>query len=162
MDLTRAALVKEIQSSREFLERSTRVLTESESSFVPIKTSGVMSSAQHLAHIAHTIEWFLEGAFRKEGFDMNFERHAAQVAEIKSIKDARAHVNHAYNALITALESKSDSDWQHPIAAGPIMGGEPRWHIISAVVDHTAHHRGALTVYSRLSGKVPLMPYMES
>jgi uncharacterized damage-inducible protein DinB len=27
------------------------------------------------------------------------------------------------------------------------------------MVEHTAHHRGALTVYSRLLGKVPLMPY---
>jgi uncharacterized damage-inducible protein DinB len=26
-------------------------------------------------------------------------------------------------------------------------------------VEHTAHHRGALTVYSRLLGKVPPMPY---
>jgi hypothetical protein len=27
--------------------------------------------------------------------------------------------------------------------------------------DHTAHHRGALTVYSRLLGKVPKMPYAD-
>jgi len=28
------------------------------------------------------------------------------------------------------------------------------------MVEHTAHHRGALTVYSRVLGKVPAMPYM--
>jgi hypothetical protein len=27
------------------------------------------------------------------------------------------------------------------------------------MVEHTAHHRGALTAYSRLLGKVPPMPY---
>jgi uncharacterized damage-inducible protein DinB len=27
------------------------------------------------------------------------------------------------------------------------------------MVEHTAHHRGALTVYSRKLGKVPPMPY---
>jgi uncharacterized damage-inducible protein DinB len=41
------------------------------------------------------------------------------------------------------------------------MGGVPRWSVVSAISDHTAHHRGALTVYSRLLGKVPVMPYAE-
>ena len=33
--------------------------------------------------------------------------------------------------------------------------------IASAITDHTAHHRGALTVYARVSGLVPPMPYMD-
>jgi uncharacterized damage-inducible protein DinB len=33
--------------------------------------------------------------------------------------------------------------------------------IFGAITDHTAHHRGALTVYARLNGIVPPMPYME-
>jgi uncharacterized damage-inducible protein DinB len=41
------------------------------------------------------------------------------------------------------------------------MGGEPISSIVGAISDHTAHHRGALTVYSRLLGKTPLMPYVE-
>ncbi len=31
--------------------------------------------------------------------------------------------------------------------------------MISAITDHTSHHRGALSVYARLLGKVPAMPY---
>ena len=42
---------------------------------------------------------------------------------------------------------------------GPIMGGLPRMAIFGAITDHTAHHRGALTVYARLQGVVPPMPY---
>jgi uncharacterized damage-inducible protein DinB len=42
-----------------------------------------------------------------------------------------------------------------------VMGGAPRYAVISAIEDHTAHHRGALTVYSRLRGHVPTMPYMD-
>jgi uncharacterized damage-inducible protein DinB len=42
------------------------------------------------------------------------------------------------------------------------MGGLPKHAIWTAVLDHTAHHRGALTVYSRLLGKVPAMPYMDA
>ena len=31
--------------------------------------------------------------------------------------------------------------------------------IVAAMADHTSHHRGALTVYARLRGKTPAMPY---
>ena len=48
-----------------------------------------------------------------------------------------------------------------PLPPGPIMGGQPRLAIFGALTDHSAHHRGALTVYSRLLGKVPPMPYMD-
>ena len=40
------------------------------------------------------------------------------------------------------------------------MGGQPVSDVFWGLVDHTAHHRGALTVYARLLGKVPPMPYM--
>jgi uncharacterized damage-inducible protein DinB len=39
------------------------------------------------------------------------------------------------------------------------MGGMPRESIIGGIVDHTAHHRGALSVYARLVGREPAMPY---
>jgi uncharacterized damage-inducible protein DinB len=42
------------------------------------------------------------------------------------------------------------------------MGGLPRCTILNALTDHTAHHRGALSVYARLLGLVPPMPYMDT
>jgi uncharacterized damage-inducible protein DinB len=42
------------------------------------------------------------------------------------------------------------------------MGGVPRMAIFGAITDHTAHHRGALTVYARLAGAVPPMPYADA
>jgi uncharacterized damage-inducible protein DinB len=39
------------------------------------------------------------------------------------------------------------------------MGGQPISDIVWGMVEHTAHHRGALTVYSRQLGKIPVMPY---
>jgi uncharacterized damage-inducible protein DinB len=41
------------------------------------------------------------------------------------------------------------------------MGGLPKKSIFGGITDHTAHHRGALTVYARLKGIVPPMPYMD-
>jgi len=37
--------------------------------------------------------------------------------------------------------------------------GAPRAAVVSGIADHTAHHRGALSVYARLIGKEPPMPY---
>ena len=41
------------------------------------------------------------------------------------------------------------------------MPGLPKFTIVPGIDEHTAHHRGALTVYSRLLGLTPPMPYME-
>jgi uncharacterized damage-inducible protein DinB len=40
-----------------------------------------------------------------------------------------------------------------------VMAGQPIGNIVWGMVEHTAHHRGALSVYSRLLGKTPPMPY---
>ena len=56
------------------------------------------------------------------------------------------------------LQHCADCDGALP--EGPVMGGQPRFTIFGAITDHTTHHRGALTVYSRLRGHVPAMPYM--
>jgi len=48
-----------------------------------------------------------------------------------------------------------------PLPAGPGVGGAPAMAVVYAIQDHSAHHRGALTVYSRLVGKTPIMPYGE-
>ena len=47
-----------------------------------------------------------------------------------------------------------------PLPKDGIMGGAPRMAIVGGIIDHTAHHRGALSVYARLRGKAPAMPYM--
>lgn len=152
-------LISELKASREFFERSTRNLSEEDSAFSPAQ--GSMTVAQQVAHAASTIEWLLEGAFSATGFDLDFESHAKQVASVTSLKDARAWLDRAYAAAFEKLSVSSESDLSHPMAAGPIMGGEPRSGAFLGIVEHTAHHRGALTVYTRLLGKVPPMPYMD-
>ena len=73
MSLAKNALM-ELDSAHQYFSRSTRMLGESHSTFLP--APGMMTAAQQVAHAAHTIEWFIEGAFRPEGFDTNWEAHA--------------------------------------------------------------------------------------
>ena len=158
MSLAQQALTA-LGSAQEFFSRSTRNLTEEHSTVAP--APGMMTAAQQVAHAAQTIDWFIEGAFRPEGFDTDFDAHAKAIEPYTPLAEARAWFDRAVAAAKVTLSSKSDAELTAPIAAGPIMGGAPRMAIVSAITDHTAHHRGALTVYARLSGVVPPMPYAD-
>ena len=84
-----------------------------------------------------------------------------ELAKVDSLTSAREWFAKSTDKLADALNSKSAEELQAPLPDGPIMGGQPRLSIVSAITDHNAHHRGALTVYSRLLGKTAAMPYME-
>jgi uncharacterized damage-inducible protein DinB len=147
----------QLAASKEFFERSTRVLDEADSEFRP--REGMMTAAQQVAHTAQTLDWFIEGASRREGFDLDFEKHAKALAAVTSLATARQMLETAYANAIQFIRSRSPEDLARPLSPGPVMGGQPISDIVWAMVEHTAHHRGALTVYSRSLGKVPPMPY---
>src|SRR5271157_2062514 len=147
----------QLLASKEFFERSTGVLDEADSGFRP--RDGMMTVAQQVAHTAQTLDWFIEGASRPEGFDLDFEKHARALAGVTSLAAARQTLETAYANAIHFLRSRSPEDLSQPLPPGPVMGGQPISDIVWSMVEHTAHHRGALTVYSRLLGKLPPMPY---
>ena len=157
MSLAQQAIA-ELTNAHEFFNRSTGSLTEAHSGYAPVE--GMMTAAQQVAHAAQTIEWFMEGAFRPEGFDMDFEGHAKVFMAVDSLTAARAWFEKAVAGAKTVLAGKSDGDMMASLPPGPIMGGAPRIAVISAITDHTAHHRGALTVYARMNKIVPPMLYM--
>lgn len=147
----------QLLASKEFFERSTRVLEEADSEFRP--REGQMTVAQQVAHTAQTLDWFVEGASRPEGFDLDFEKHAKALAGVTSLAAARQTLETAFTNAIQFIRARSPQELAGPLPPGPVMGGQPISDIVWSMVEHTAHHRGALTVYSRLLGKVPVMPY---
>ena len=149
----------ELDAAVEYFNRSTAALTEADASFTP--TDGTFTTAQQVAHAAQTIDWFIEGAFRPDGFDMDFEAHDRKVRDVTTLSEARAWFGKSVASAKQTIDAKSDDEWGHALPAGPVMGGAPRAAVFGAITDHTAHHRGALTVYARLQGKTPPMPYMD-
>ncbi len=147
----------QLLASQSFFERSTSVLEESDSEFRP--QADMMTVAQQVAHAAQTLDWFVEGASKPEGFDLDFEKHAKALAGVTSLAAARKMLETAYANAIMFISTRGPEGLAQALPAGPVMGGQPVSDIVWAMVEHTAHHRGALTVYSRLLGKVPLMPY---
>jgi uncharacterized damage-inducible protein DinB len=148
---------KQLLASKDFFDRSTSVLDEADSSFRP--REGMMTAAQLVAHVAQTLDWFIEGASRPGGFDLDFAKHAAALGQVTSLTAARKALESAYANAIQFLRSRGAEGLAQPLPPGPVMGGQPISDIVWAMVEHTAHHRGALTVYSRELGKVPAMPY---
>jgi len=145
--------------SEQFFERSTRCLTEEDSYYRPAE--GIWTVAQQVAHAAQTVDWFIEGASRPEGFDLDFEKLGVAIRGVTSLTEARKWMATAYENARKFFEGKTDDELLRPLPPGPVMGGVPILGIVGAITDHSAHHRGALTIYSRLLGKTPIMPYAE-
>ncbi len=158
--MNKEAMKAEQSQMKEYFERSTRVLAEEDSKFAP--KPEMFTAAQVVAHAAQTVEWFFEGAFAQGGFNTDFEGLDKQVRKTTSLKAARSWMERACTAADKAIAAHTEAEWAQALPEGPIMGGLPRFAIFKALTDHTAHHRGALAVYARLLGKVPLMPYMET
>jgi len=149
---------QQLLASQDFFNRSTRALEESDSGFRP--QEGMMTAAQQVAHAAQTLNWFIEGASRSEGFDLDFAKHAQELEAVTSLAAARQMLDTAYGNAVQFLRSRTAEDLAKRLPQGPVMGGQPISEIVWAMVEHTAHHRGALTVYTRMLGKIPPMPYM--
>lgn len=144
-------------ASKDFFNRSTRVLEEADSGFRP--QPDMMTAAQQVAHVAQTLDWFIQGVSRPEGFDLNFGEHATALQKVTSLAAARQMLDKAYDNAVAFLRARTPEELAKPLPEGPIMGGQPTSDIVWGMLEHTAHHRGALTVYSRMLGKVPPMPY---
>jgi len=148
-----------IRQSLKFFSKTLSVFSEDDSTYCPI--AGQFTVAQQVAHVAQTIDWFMVGGFSDDGFDLDFAAHQAVVRDEKSLQNALIWLAKSVDAAAAILNEVSSEEMMEPIAAGPIMAGEPRAAIIAAIAEHTAHHRGSLAVYARLRGYTPPIPYMD-
>jgi len=155
--MTAEILVAELTSMEEFFNRSTRPLAEEHSNYKPHEA--LYTVAQQVAHAGITIEWLVDGALSPSGFNMDFEKDIAEAMSFTSLAAARARLKTAFENARKRVAENPDV-WATDFPPNPIMPGK-KANAIYACTDHTAHHRGALTVYTRMLGLVPPMPYME-
>jgi hypothetical protein len=113
----------QLLASKDYFARSTRVLEESDSSFRP--HDAMMTVAQHVAHVARTLDWFIDGAASPDGFDLDFEKQANELAEVTSLTEARQTLDAAFARAVQFIGACSADDLARPLPPGPIMGGQP-------------------------------------
>lgn len=149
-------IVTQLETSLKYLKSTASIFEEADAGFAP--QPELYTVAGHIAHAADSVEWFVEGAFGK-GWNMDFEGLIAAARAVDTLEEANAWLDRAFAKAISVFQSASDEDLDAAIPDERIMAGAPRHAIVGPIVDHTAHHRGALTVYARLLGKVSPMPY---
>jgi len=153
-------LIAALQTSQEYFERTASALTEEHSSLTPCE--GMFTAAQQVAHVALTVDWFIDGAFISDtGFNMDFETFEKEAKAFTSLDAAMAALKKSYELARVQIAAQSDEQLEAALPEGPIMGGLPRKQVVHGIVDHTAHHRGAVSVYVRHSGATPTMPYAD-
>ncbi len=150
------ALGRELESTRRFFLTTLSVFTPGDAAFAP--QPDMYSVAGHVAHVAITVDWFIAGAFGS-GWDQDYDTHIAQAKAVQSLDDATAMLGKAFDHAFATVSAATEEELDAPIPNDTVMYGAPRRAVVGGIVDHTAHHRGALTVYARLLGKVAPMPY---
>ncbi len=150
-------LVHDLEQTAKFFATTTSIFEAADAGFAP--DPALYTVAGHIAHTGYSIDWFIAGAFGP-GWALDFDADIARAKAVTSLDAAQTIVAKAFANAITTVQAASDADLMAPIPNDMIMDGAPRQAVISGIVDHTAHHRGALAVYARLIGKVPPMPYM--
>lgn len=148
--------IQELQMTLKFFNATLSAFDEDDSGFAAKPELFTVSS--HVAHTADTVAWFIEGAFGN-GWDMDFEKLDKKARAVVSLAEAKEQLEKAFAAVVDVIGKASDQELCEPIPDKQIMEGAPRCAIVSAITDHTAHHRGALSVYARLLEKEPPMPY---
>lgn len=143
--------------ARQFFRRSTSVLTKENADFAP--EPELLTVKQQVAHVAHTVDWFLD-ALEGKGFDMDFASHAEQIRAVESLAAAFDWFERAFDRAAAYLDAVSPEELAASLPENEIMNGA-KGSLFAAIAEHTAHHRGVLTVYSRLQGLVPPMPYSQ-
>ena len=149
---------EQLRTMKQFFDRSTSALTEADSVYAPTKEQFTVAAT--VAHVAQTVDWFLEGTWGK-GFNMDFAAMDGECRPAKSLTEARKRLDGAFDAAIRRVEGMKAADFERPMPPNEIFGPLPAKIVFGALNDHTAHHRGALTVYARLLGRMPPMPYGE-
>ena len=149
-------IVIQLKTSHKYMKSTISIFDEDDAGFAP--QPELYTVAGHIAHAADSVEWFVEGAFGK-GWNLDFDGLIAAARAVETLEEATAWLDRAFEKAIVTFEAASEEDLGGTIPDERIMKGAPRSAIVGPIVDHTAHHRGALTVYARLVGKVAPMPY---
>ena len=152
-----------LEGARRFLHRSTRCLTEEDSTFSP--GPKCFTVAEQIQHMADAVDFLIRGAFIDKKYNLNFDADITNpdAHRVKSKKEALENFDKAITWAMQLVSKMSDAELSAPIPSTPLM---PPWYtlrdILLLVIDHTAHHRGALTTYSRMLGRSPNIPYYDS
>ena len=134
-------LLAQLNNAYTCFQRSTGSLAEEDSSFTPVEGTFTVAG-----HVGQTINWFIQGAFRPDGFAMDFPANEQKIRAVTSLAEAKDWIRRAIENARQAIENKSQEEWAPPVPPGPVMGGLPRLQYLRR------HHRPHCPASGRLDG----------
>lgn len=171
---------------KEFFHRTIACFRPEEGSFQP--RPDMLSVNGQILHVTAAIELFLSGLFvafkrlrsetlvslRGEGeawiglssgfTDMGWTEQASLEHEAsgpaRSMEAALAAFDGTMDIAASVFSELTSEDMVQPLAQNPLDLRTPQ-HVLEILLDHTAHHRGALAQYARLLGHDPSIPYFD-
>jgi DinB superfamily len=175
-----------IQAHKTFFHRTTCCLDEHDATFQP--RSDMFTVVGQILHVTAAIEFFLSGLFlhmdRFKGREWTSRRGRGEqwvglntgfssmewtqdASRNYESGDAAQSLKGALRAFDETMDIASDVFGQlpreelvRPLPENPMGFLNPQ-HVLEIMLDHTAHHRGAIAQYARLLGKDPKIPYFE-
>jgi uncharacterized damage-inducible protein DinB len=145
--------VQDFESSAYKTARLIRVFDDADMSLRP--GAGSMSTAEQINQIVSSNNFLKVLAEGEPPGTSAFKRSF----EIRSVNDAIGAIRQMVNEVTTALELCPQETWDEvvePFGPGYKM---TRGQLAYMMLDHESHHRGQLTVYARVAGKVPPLIY---
>jgi len=162
-----------------FFSRAVSCLTEEDAAFQP--RPDMLSVVGQIHHVTAAVELMLSGIYRE--FDrfgecerrsrrpggtwfewgMDWALHANRDLEAtdRSLAGALQAFDETMDLAYGAFSQLTMAEMLQPLTPNPMQLATPRAVLHSGIIDHTAHHRGALAQYARLLGRDPQIPYFE-
>ncbi len=110
-------MVEELKMTGKFFHTSVKVFEEKDSGFIPVE--GTWSVAHQIAHTAQTIDWFVEGAFRPEGFRMEFEEMEKEMKACTSFEEALKWFDKSIDNACNVIGAKTEQKSVEPVTESP-------------------------------------------
>src|SRR4029077_14077181 len=98
------AFAESIRTMQRFFETTTKCFDASDAAFAA--KPGLFTVAQHIAHTAQTLRWFVDGAFAPGGMRMDFEEMEKEVRAVTTLFEAREVFQSACADTIKIVEEK--------------------------------------------------------
>ncbi len=146
-----------ITKERKHLDNIIKDLKPEHGEFRPVEE--ILTASQQIKHIALTTRWFYSKALGT-GFDFSsFDEYLEGMQKPIELMEAVRMLNETYDESVPAFEKMTEAQLGAVVKDDPMLGTFLISDLIYYNNEHTAHHRGALSVYLRLLGITPTMVY---
>ena len=113
-------LIEQLRTVRQFFLNTISCLTQEDSNYAPKEE--MYTVAQQIGHTAHTVGWFMDGAFGPNGFDMNFENYVERMKKYTSLKQGVEEFEHEVERAIHTIEKTTNAELMAPDTCRPDYG----------------------------------------